>query len=179
MPIRFRCVGCGGILAIARRKAGANVLCPKCSVSVVVPGASTVPDPDKAEAPVRSAVAGEAVITDRKRGANGRNKTRKAAQAVPAGDPPLFERLDFESLLQPAVAKANEIPKTAAPAVPPTTPPQAKIPPRPVAKEKRREIPAGYPSAYVQISRVQLIAIVILVFCLVAMAVGVGYALGK
>src|SRR5262245_17890357 len=71
MPIRFRCTACGGVLSIARRKAGSSILCPKCAVGVVVPGASTVPDPDRTEAPVRSAVAGEPVIAGRPVAANG------------------------------------------------------------------------------------------------------------
>ena len=176
MPIRFRCIGCGGVLAIARRKAGANVLCPKCSVSVVVPGASTVPDPEKAEVPVRSAVAGEAVITERKPGSNGLKKKRKSA--AKSEEMPLFERLDFESLLQPAVAKANEGAKSGATALPvPPPAPLAKPATRPATKEKPDPTNAANP--FIQVTRIQLVAIIILVFCLVALAVGVGYALGR
>jgi phage FluMu protein Com len=37
MPIRFRCHHCEKLLGIARRKAGAQIHCPQCGVSLVVP----------------------------------------------------------------------------------------------------------------------------------------------
>ncbi|HPP52986.1 MAG TPA: hypothetical protein PK777_08560 [Thermoguttaceae bacterium] len=37
MPIRFRCVACRQLLSIGRRKAGAEIQCPKCGRSQVVP----------------------------------------------------------------------------------------------------------------------------------------------
>src|SRR5262245_22647675 len=123
MPIRFRCTACGGVLSIAKRKAGSNVLCPKCAVSVVVPGASTVPDPDRTEAPARPAVGGGPVIAGRPVAANGSAAKRTTK---PAADPPLFERLDFEALLQPAAARAQAEAKpaaVAAPVVPPAPKP--------------------------------------------------------
>lgn len=39
MPIKFRCPVCEGMLSIARRKAGAQVVCPKCGDEVTVPDA--------------------------------------------------------------------------------------------------------------------------------------------
>jgi hypothetical protein len=37
MPIRFRCAYCKQLMAIARRKAGAIVRCPRCAGEVIVP----------------------------------------------------------------------------------------------------------------------------------------------
>jgi hypothetical protein len=187
MPIRFRCTACGGVLSIARRKAGSNVLCPKCAVTLVVPGASTVPDPEKVEVPVRGAVAGEPVITGRAVGPNGKKSSK------PAEDPPLFERLDFESLLQPAVdqvrqkkgpasaAAAEKKPSAKSPPEPqPSAPPRFTSRSGPKPDKPEREKPAPAPAqSFIQITPTQLIAIAILVFCLVGMGVGVGYALGR
>lgn len=39
MPIRFRCPMCDGLLSIARRKAGSQVVCPRCEFDVTVPDA--------------------------------------------------------------------------------------------------------------------------------------------
>jgi len=46
MPIRFRCPNCERMLQIARRKAGTEVLCPRCTEEVMVPAA----EDDEAEA---------------------------------------------------------------------------------------------------------------------------------
>lgn len=45
MPIRFRCAYCNQLMAIARRKVGAVVRCPKCAGEVIVP---TPPDHEPA-----------------------------------------------------------------------------------------------------------------------------------
>jgi hypothetical protein len=37
MPIRFRCGYCNHLLAIARRKAGTETICPSCGYTVTVP----------------------------------------------------------------------------------------------------------------------------------------------
>src|SRR5262245_35916701 len=39
MPIKFRCPLCEGMLSIAKRKAGTQVVCPKCGDEVTVPDA--------------------------------------------------------------------------------------------------------------------------------------------
>lgn len=52
MPIRFRCVYCGQLLAIATRKIGSAVDCPKCSHPNVVPEKDQA---DKEEKKARSA----------------------------------------------------------------------------------------------------------------------------
>ncbi len=102
MPIQFRCPSCDRMLGIAKRKAGSSVKCPRCAADVRVP-----------------ALAGMAVET---------NGPVGAAPAIPKGSPnavappapatakraerkvdsmPLFERPDFESLLNPALEKAR------------------------------------------------------------------------
>lgn len=48
MPIRFRCAYCSQLMAIARRKAGTVVQCPKCSGQVIVPP----PEPEESSAAV-------------------------------------------------------------------------------------------------------------------------------
>lgn len=76
MPIHFRCQACERMLSIATRKAGQQVNCPKCGKLVSVPAA-----------------AGVAIASDPHSG--------KPLEAMP-----LFERKDFEDLLNPAF-KAN------------------------------------------------------------------------
>jgi hypothetical protein len=45
MPIRFRCHHCERLLGIARRKAGSQIHCPQCGVSIVVPYEDEKADP--------------------------------------------------------------------------------------------------------------------------------------
>lgn len=53
MPIRFRCFYCKQLMAIAKRKAGAVVRCPKCAGEIEVPSPEeeTGPPEDVAEPP--------------------------------------------------------------------------------------------------------------------------------
>ncbi len=37
MPVRFLCPHCNQLLAVASRKAGAQVNCPKCQAAIIVP----------------------------------------------------------------------------------------------------------------------------------------------
>jgi hypothetical protein len=71
MPVRFRCVYCDKLLGIARRKAGAVVNCPQCGQPLIVP----TPEPEP------TAAAG-------------------VPSAPPKGPSKLFERDDFEAILQ-------------------------------------------------------------------------------
>jgi hypothetical protein len=70
MPIRFRCVYCDKLLGIARRKAGAVVNCPQCGQPLIVPN----PEPEPAAA--------------------------TAPPTPPSAAGRLFEREDFEAMLQ-------------------------------------------------------------------------------
>lgn len=133
MPIRFRCPGCDGLLSIARRKAGTDISCPKCAELVIVP---TLPDDQteadmdgvgdavEAVAPPRSEPKKEPppkVESKPKREPGGVavkeappkvevEKPKPKPAVKPKGeksDAPLFERSDFEALLNPALEKAK------------------------------------------------------------------------
>lgn len=43
MPLHFRCSACQRMLSIARRKAGTQIGCPKCGVSLIVPSKAGAP----------------------------------------------------------------------------------------------------------------------------------------
>src|SRR5438105_12587294 len=101
MPIHFRCSSCDRMLSIARRKAGQQVSCPKCGKDVSVPAA-----------------AGVAVNSD------------PHAQATNLQGLPLFERNDFEELLNPALKAAN---RSEAKASAKETPPLPVLAPTPVS----------------------------------------------
>jgi hypothetical protein len=45
MPIRFRCAYCNQLMAIAHRKAGSVVRCPKCAGELIVPTPPDAPAP--------------------------------------------------------------------------------------------------------------------------------------
>lgn len=120
MPIRFRCPSCTKLLGIARRKAGTVVRCPRCGIEVTVPapGASRQSNREgPAEPEPLTIPAGHA--------SNGHGATRKPDSM------PLFERPDFESLLNPAVSLAT---------IPPPEPPK----PVPAPPAERAQTPAGY-----------------------------------
>jgi DNA-directed RNA polymerase subunit RPC12/RpoP len=80
MPIRFRCVYCDKLLGIARRKAGAVVNCPHCSEKLIVP----TPEPGS-----------ENEGTEEAKG------TAEVKVLENTAGPQLFERSDFDHLLQP------------------------------------------------------------------------------
>ena len=99
MPIRFQCQACGQLLSIATRKAGTRVECPKCGSEVTVPGGEPAPVPRSRAQP--------AVAT----------QARPAAVSREVADPPLFERSDFDRLLEPDVRRAAEAAKREPPSV--------------------------------------------------------------
>jgi DNA-directed RNA polymerase subunit RPC12/RpoP len=94
MPIRFRCVYCDKLLGIARRKAGAVVSCPHCGEKLIVP----TPEPESAGAD-QGPVVDEAPVIE----------SEEDKELMAAG---LFERSDFEALLQPqpTLRSADESP---------------------------------------------------------------------
>jgi hypothetical protein len=117
MPITFRCSACSRTLSIARRKAGSQVNCPKCAALIHVPAAAGVAvasNPMAAAVPVPQAAALDAL--------------------------PLFERDDFEALLEP-VAKSARAPKSAA-----MPPPIAGPVPIPAAVPKASPAPMAMPA---------------------------------
>lgn len=84
MPIKFRCPVCEGLLSIARRKAGTQVVCPKCGDEVTVPDADLAAgdfDADEEPSP--------------------RSSAEKNGSGKKPGEPPLFDRESLEKLLKP------------------------------------------------------------------------------
>src|ERR1043165_1697455 len=51
MPIRFRCAYCSQLMAIARRKAGTVVRCPKCAGEIIVPTPEGMPPAEQGPEP--------------------------------------------------------------------------------------------------------------------------------
>ncbi len=88
MPIRFRCQHCRQLLGISRRKAGMTVHCPTCRAEVTVPLEDELPQqPDVVQA-----------------------EQQDESSGSPSPAPPaLFERDDFEELLQGAVGQSELI----------------------------------------------------------------------
>ena len=120
MPIRFRCVYCNKLLGIARRKAGAVVNCPHCAEKLIVP---TPADESVAEGT---------------EGTEGGDQPRKETQEEPVAPPlagaQLFERSDFEALLQPEPTFRSEEPEVSASSHPKPKPkPQRSSSPAPPA----------------------------------------------
>src|SRR5579885_798883 len=113
MPIRFRCPTCDGLLSTARRKAGTRVVCPKCEDEIPVPEVDLADEADSEEANVEP-VADEP--TARPAAVKPAKVTKSAAAAPRSG--PLFEREDFEKLLEPAVKQATIEEAAPAPAKP-------------------------------------------------------------
>ena len=98
MPIRFRCVSCGKLLGIARRKAGSIVGCPACKEQLLVPN--------------HDAVGAGVVASDQTVHGQGMKEEEgtppvQKVESKPLGGQ-LFERSDFEELLNPEpVHRAN------------------------------------------------------------------------
>jgi hypothetical protein len=106
MPIQFRCPACDRLLGIARRKAGMMVKCPRCSVEVQVPAMAGMAV--ESGGPVGPANAARPI-----------SKSNGAAKDKRLDSLPLFERPDFEELLNPNRAKPR---KTDEPAATPVKP---------------------------------------------------------
>jgi ribosomal protein S27E len=197
MPIRFRCPGCDGLLSIARRKAGTDISCPKCGELVIVP---TLPD-DQTEADIEGVGdAVEAVAPPRSEPKKEPPKPESKPKREPGGvavkdappkveaekpkpkpekikpkgdksDAPLFERSDFEALLNPALEKAKgDEPK-------PLPPPAAEKP----AAKAVVIAPTGMPedSQGIFLSRGALTMMVVLGLVLLALAFAAGYLVGS
>ncbi len=143
MPIRFRCHHCNQLMGIARRKAGAIVQCPTCHASVQVPQ----PEPeDQAASP--------------------------PAQPVPGAPVPLFERGDFEAILQNPVTDKPIAPST--PAVP--LPFAAEIPSSPSLVTSSGS-PRLHPPGLV-LSPTQATWLTVAVIVVIALAFGAGLLVG-
>ncbi len=114
MPIQFRCPSCDRMLGIAKRKAGTSVKCPRCAADVRVPalaGMAVETNGPVGAAPAIPKAPREAISTTAP-------ATVVAAPRAAPGERkvdsmPLFERPDFESLLNPALEKAKPEPAKA------------------------------------------------------------------
>lgn len=150
MPIKFRCPVCEGMLSIARRKAGMQVVCPKCGDEV------TVPDADLAagDSDASDETDVEEVVTRVKAGGNG--------SAKKSAEPPLFERGDLDKLL----GTPDKLPP--APVIP--KPPTSPLVPDPAA-------PAAEEGIFV--SRGTLVVLGLLVVVLIALAFATGFLIGS
>jgi phage FluMu protein Com len=106
MPIRFRCQYCSQLLGIARRKAGTPVTCPTCHNQVTVPPGDELDHAATASGESAASPAPAAAVLD---------------TGAPAAAPQLlFEREDFDALLQPGVSMRVPVPPL--PARPPSPP---------------------------------------------------------
>jgi hypothetical protein len=118
MPIRFRCVYCDQLLGIARRKAGAVVNCPSCARPLIVPEPAPVGvEPEALPAP-NGSHPGTAPAPQRSPPPRLARQVDDTIEPGPELEPAagVFERDDFDVLLQPL------LPETAGPA--PTEPPR-------------------------------------------------------
>jgi hypothetical protein len=172
MPIRFRCVYCDKLLGIAKRKAGAVVNCPQCGQPLIVPTPEPEPEPQVTAAPSRPAA--------------------PAGPEVPVPDR-LFERDDFDVLLEPdATFRTPEAPparKRPKPAPPPE--PERPMAPQPFAVERRLpQPPPGFPTVPpvaarmpattgIVISSGMLILALIAILGLIGLAFGGGVLVGR
>ncbi|HET6575326.1 MAG TPA: hypothetical protein VFG68_17095 [Fimbriiglobus sp.] len=155
MPIRFRCPTCNRQLSTARRKAGTQVVCPRCEDEITVPDADLA-DPGTAEVsqPVEAVQSGTTMPPR----VNGHPATTRPVVVAPKpGDSgPLFEQEDFERFLEPTVRTAGEEAAKTSPLLP----------------------MALTPEDGVTISRGAVASLAVLMVVLLAMAFATGYLVG-
>lgn len=161
MPIRFRCPKCDQLLGISRRKAGAHVRCPSCRYEVAVPAED---EPPRAEP-----VAGPPPVVP------------------PAAGPALFERDDFDDLLNRSVVGSGggpvEKPRSHGSAV--RTPvPAARaqpVPPPPVIQPAAPWVPAieALPAGGLVLSPARATVLTVVVILLLALAFALGLIVGR
>lgn len=144
MPIRFRCVYCNQLLGISRRKAGNIVRCTKCEGQLIVPEAA-------------------AAVVETK-GANGEAVPMKTDPGEMGG---VFERDDFDALLQPYQAPPAK-------SVVADAPPPPSAPPPIIVNRPAPPSPAPLMASSVTLSRKQLT----IASVLVVLAAGFAFACG-
>jgi hypothetical protein len=151
MPIRFRC-NCGQLLGIARRKAGATVRCPSCHNEVAVP------QPDDA----------------------GTALPPPSEPAPEPGPPALFERDDFDALLQGGMSMGAQRPRGSAVRTPaPASRPQPMPPSVPVVQVEAKPWtppvvvpPAPAPGLVLSPARATVLTVVVILLLALAFASG-------
>lgn len=170
MPIQFRCPACDRLLGIARRKAGTVVACPRCGVEVRVPLLAGV-----AVEPAGAANGDVPVIQPLPPVKSKKPKAAKPPAELEAL--PLFERPDFESLLNPAVKQAKAA-KPTKPEPPAAAPAPVEPPPRekPWAEVVAEADGVDVVPAMV-VTRKNLTFVAVLIAVLIGLAFAAGYFL--
>ena len=182
MPIQFRCPACERTLSIARRKAGTSVKCPQCAAMVMVPAMAgvaietTEPANQKRLPVIQPEVVNKPnhAPSKVKSRANSQNATKEKVDSMP-----LFERPDFESLLNPALAQAkNESLRKARPEENATPAPVAPLAPLPLPSEPEPSKPVAIDNHLVM-SRRKLAMIAIAIAVLIGISFVAGYFLAS
>lgn len=171
MPVQFRCSGCRGKLSISRRKVGTRVACPKCGAEVKVPSGESVADDLTELLMAARGSAGNGSITESAPVADpepprppppaARRPAKPPARSL--DDMPLFERSDFEKLLDPATHTPDPLPL-------PLPPPRDDIP-------DRRPLAPGTPHDQdaIVLSRTTATLLVVAVVVLLGLAFAAGF----
>jgi hypothetical protein len=96
MPIRFRCVYCSKLLGIGRRKAGSVVNCPACQKQLLVPNSEPVGVTENSISVGANGDPHQESANDEAR----QDTPPPPMSKKPMSGPQLFERSDFEILLE-------------------------------------------------------------------------------
>jgi len=156
VPVRFRCATCNGKLSIATRKIGMSVECPRCRESMIVPSASQIGE-ELTE--LLAAADGS--------GRDAQEETPDRSAGVPASKPaprhgksledmPLFEKSDFDKLLDPRLKPPKPLPL-----------PAENQPPTPVDGSADTDA--------IVISRTKATVLAVAMVILLGLAFGLGY----
>ena len=156
MPIRFRCETCNGKLSIATRKIGEPVECPRCSMSMIVPSSSQLGE----ELTELLLTVGSRQHTPVAEGKPA-SRPEPTKSSVPLEEMPLFERKDFEKLLDPRLKQPKPLP----------LPEENARPPQPVQPQFD---PMNYTDAIV-ISRAKATVLAVCMVVLLGLAFGLGF----
>ncbi len=154
MPVRFRCDTCNGKLSIATRKIGTPVECPRCNESMIVPSASQIGEELTELLLTIGSNKRETAEVAREDAATRPAARNGSRSAKSLDDLPLFERSDFDKLLDPRVKAAQPLPLP------------VPVPPVPAA-------PADLDA--IIISRAKATALAVIVVVLLGSAFGMGY----
>lgn len=154
MPVQFRCDTCNGKLSIATRKIGQSVACPRCHESMTVPSASQIGE----ELTELLLTVGR---SQRDSNGVGQEQSLSKTSLRPGkslDEMPLFERSDYEKLLDPHAKLPKPLPL-------PSEAPLAAIPPTP---------PLAITDAII-IGRTKATVLAVIVVLLLGLAFGLGY----
>ncbi len=154
MPVRFRCDTCNGKLSIATRKIGTPVECPRCNESMIVPSASQIGE--ELTELLMTVGKSSRELEESRETASAAPPPSTARSAKSLDELPLFERSDFDKLLDPRVKAAQPLPL-----------PDPLVPPPPTIP--RTDLDA------IVISRTKATVLAVVVVALLGLAFGLGY----